>query len=145
MKYLIFLVGLVFLTATIASAQKTGFSVKGQLTDSLQKQQVNDATVSLVNAKDSSLVGFTRTDSAGRFSFNHLRPGKYRLSASQVNFHPRWKNFEVSGDVDLGSVLMKDKSIMEEVTVTAQRPRWWLMAIHWSLTPKHLKQNPMPW
>jgi len=122
MKYLIFLAGLVFLTATIASAQKTGFRVKGQLADSLQKQQVNDATVSLVNAKDSSLVGFTRTDSAGRFSFSHLQPGKYRLSASQVNFHPRWKNFEVSGDVDLGSVIMKDKSIMEEVTVTAQRP-----------------------
>ncbi len=122
MKYLIFLLGLVFLSASIASAQKTGFTVKGQLTDSLQKQQVNDATVSLVNAKDSSLVGFTRTDSAGRFSFNHLKPGKYRLSASQVNFHPQWKNFEVAADADLGAIVMKDKSIMQEVTITAQRP-----------------------
>ncbi len=52
MKYLIFIAGLVFFTATIATAQKSGYSLKGQLTDSLQKQQVNDATVSLVNAKD---------------------------------------------------------------------------------------------
>lgn len=122
MKYLIFLVSTVFLSATIASAQKTGFSVKGQLADSLQKQQVNEATVSLVNAGDSSLVAFTRTDSAGRFGFNQLKPGKYRLSASQVNFYPAWKNFEVTADTDLGMVLMKDKSILQEVMVTAQRP-----------------------
>ena len=35
----------------MVSAQKKGLSVKGQLTDSLQKQQVSDATVSLINAK----------------------------------------------------------------------------------------------
>ena len=122
MKYLIFIAGLVFFTATIATAQKSGYSLKGQLTDSLQKQQVNDATVSLVNAKDSSLVGFTRSDSAGRFSFSHLKPGKYRLSASQVNFHPKWQHVEVNGDMDLGSIMLKDKSILEEVSVKAQRP-----------------------
>ena len=122
MKYLVFLAALIFFTATITSAQKTSFVLKGQLSDSMQKQQVQDATVSLVNAKDSSLVGFTRTDSAGRFSFDRLKPGKYRLSASQVNFHPLWKTVELTADADLGPVIMKDKSIMQEVTVTAQRP-----------------------
>lgn len=122
MKYLIFLAGLIFFTATIASAQKTGLSIKGQLADSLRKQQVSEATVSLVNAKDSSLVGFTRSDSAGRFHFRNIKPGKYRISASQVNFHPLWKNVEVNEDLDLGDVIMKDRSIMEEVTVRTQRP-----------------------
>lgn len=121
MKYFILLVTLL-LTVTVINAQKKGFSVKGQLADSVHKQQVSDATVSLVNAKDSSLVAFTRTDSAGHFSFHQLKPGKYRLSASQVNFHPRWKNFELVTDIDLGDIYMKDRSIMEEVTVTAQRP-----------------------
>ena len=122
MKYLILLLILVLLMINAATAQKKGLSVKGQLTDTLQKQQVGDATVSLVNASDSSLVAFTRTDSAGNFSFHQLKPGKYRLSASQVNFHPKWKNFEAIADVDLGTLYMKDKSIMESVTVTAQRP-----------------------
>jgi hypothetical protein len=122
MKYIILPVTMLLLTVVTATAQKKSFSVKGKLTDSLQKQQLTDATVSLVNAKDSSLVAFTRTDSAGNFSFHQLKPGKYRLSASQVNFHPRWKNFELSTDVELGDIYMKDKSIMEEVTVTAQRP-----------------------
>ena len=121
MKYLILLITLL-LIVTIVAAQKKGFSVKGQLTDSLKKQQVSDATVSLVNARDSSLVAFTRTDSAGHFSFRQLKPGKYRLSASQVNFHPKWKNFELETDIDLEAIYMKDRSIMEAVMVTAQRP-----------------------
>jgi hypothetical protein len=121
MKHLILLFSL-FFSLTASLAQKKEFSVKGRLVDSLQKQQVTDATVSLINARDSSLVAFTRTDSAGNFSFHQLKPGKYRLSASQVNFHPRWKNFEAIADVDLGTVYMKDRSTMEEVTVAAQRP-----------------------
>jgi hypothetical protein len=122
MKFFILLSNLLLLNVFSVSAQKKILSVKGQLTDSLQLQQVTDATVSLISAADSSLVAFARTDSAGHFSFQQLKPGRYRLSASQVNFHPRWKNFELADDLDLGSIHMKDKSIMEEVTVAAQRP-----------------------
>jgi len=122
MKQFILFVIFFLLTGAMVLAQKTGIAIKGQLTDTLQKQLIADATVSLVNAKDSSLVAFSRTDSLGRFSFRQLKPGRYRLSASQVNFHPKWKNFEADGDVDLGNIYMRDKSMMEEVTVTAQRP-----------------------
>lgn len=121
MKYFILLSNLLLITAITATAQKQGLSVKGQLADSLQMQRVAEATVSLINTADSSLVAFTRTDSAGNFSFQ-LKPGKYRLSASQVNFHPLWKVFEVSGNIDLGTIYMKDKSIMETVSITSQRP-----------------------
>ncbi len=110
-------------TVTAALAQKA--TVKAQLVDTLQKQQLSNATVSLMNAADSSLIAFTRTDDNGNFYFDQLKAGKYRLSASQVNFHPQWKNFELnSGEqaLDLGEIKMKDKSIMQEVTVVAQRP-----------------------
>lgn len=126
MKRIYFLLSLLLLTAITATAQnKKSINVKGQLTDSLQKQQVSGATVSLINAKDSSLVALTRTDTAGNFWFDKLSAGSYRLSASQVNFHPQWKNFILTGNeatVNLGRISMKDKSIMEAVTVTAQRP-----------------------
>ena len=106
-----------------ASAQQKKARVTGQLIDSSQKQQVLNATVSLVNAKDSSLIAFTRTDSSGNFSFDGLPSGKYRLSASQVNFYPKWKSFEITGtDLHLGKINMLDKSLMNEVTVTTQRP-----------------------
>lgn len=129
MKKIFIFVTLMLAVSLATSAQnnsgKRSFSIKGQLVDSLHKQLVNDATVSIINARDSSLVAFTRADSAGHFSFHQLPPGKYRISVSQVNFHSLWKNFELSAagnDFDLGTVLMKDKSVMEEVTVLGQRP-----------------------
>lgn len=122
MKQTLFL--FIFLPAVITvSAQKA--VVRAQLADTLQKQQLSNATVSLINAVDSSLIAFTRTDDNGNFYFDQLKAGKYRLSASQVNFHPQWKNFEIKKSdetLDLGTIYMKDKSIMEEVTVTNQRP-----------------------
>ena len=122
MKQIFILMPLIALSLVTAAQTSKGF-VKGRLTDSLHKQQVANATVSLINANDSSLVGFTRTDSSGNFFFDQLRPGKYRLSASQVNFHQQWKSFVLTNTgLDLGDILMKDKSLMNEVTVTAQRP-----------------------
>ncbi|HEX2682646.1 MAG TPA: carboxypeptidase-like regulatory domain-containing protein, partial [Ferruginibacter sp.] len=122
MKYFILLSKLVLLSAITAAAQKKTISVTGHLVDTLQAQHVAEATVSLVNTIDSSLVAFTRSDSAGNFSFHQLKPGKYRLSASQVNFHPFWQVFEAKDDVVLGKLYMKDRSIMETVSITSQRP-----------------------
>lgn len=104
------------------SAGKKNFSIKGILIDTLLNQPVPEATVSLINGKDASLVAFTRTDSAGNFLFRQLPAGSYRLSASHVNFYTEWKNVEASEDTNLGIVYMKDKSMMQGVTVIAQRP-----------------------
>jgi hypothetical protein len=129
MKKLFILIQVLLSITGITPAQNNpigkNFVVKGHLVDSLQNQQVSDATVSLENAKDSSLVAFARADSSGNFLFRHLQPGKYRVSVSQVNFHPLWKNFEITASdktLDLGKIYMKDKSVMEVVTVQAQRP-----------------------
>ncbi|RTL57565.1 MAG: carboxypeptidase regulatory-like domain-containing protein [Sphingobacteriales bacterium] len=54
-------------STTIVIAQKNKTVIKGRLVDILQKQQLDNATISLINAKDSSLIGFTRTDAEGRF------------------------------------------------------------------------------
>ena len=87
---MLFLFGMISL-ATIAVAQKNK-AVNGRLVDTLQKQQIEIATVSTVNAKDYSLAGFTRTDSEGRFSLSNLQPSTYRLSGSLTGFHPVWKD-----------------------------------------------------
>src|SRR5437868_11411236 len=93
-----------FLSFSAFSQTSKGSEVKGHLSDSLQKQEVFNATISLINAKDSILVAFTRSDENGRFSFTNLAPGEYRLAVSHVNFHPLWKNFSLQKDVDLGII-----------------------------------------
>jgi Outer membrane protein beta-barrel family/Carboxypeptidase regulatory-like domain len=106
-------------------AQKNNSSIKGRLVDTLQKQKIDNATVALISSTDSSLIGFTRSDAEGNFSLDNIRPGQYRLSVSHVGFHPLWKNVELNNDnplTDLGRILMRDKTLLDEVVVQAQRP-----------------------
>ncbi|HET9055603.1 MAG TPA: outer membrane beta-barrel protein [Chitinophagaceae bacterium] len=125
MKKGLLLMVFISLSFTIVLAQKSGVTVKGRLVDSLQKQSLDNATVSFINATDSSLIGFTRTNAEGGFLLEGLKPGKYYLSASHVGFYPEWKSFEITDnkmELDLGIVLMKDKSLLSEVIVENQRP-----------------------
>jgi Outer membrane protein beta-barrel family/Carboxypeptidase regulatory-like domain len=125
MKRVSLLVVFLLVTVAVVFAQKNKTTVKGLLVDTLQKQKLDNATISLINAKDSSLIGFTRTDAEGKFVLPNLQPGRYRLSASHVNFHPYWKDFEITGDkpeIDFGVLLMRDKSLLGEVVVENQRP-----------------------
>src|SRR5947207_13155917 len=68
--------------------QKNKMLIKGQLVDTLQKQKIENATISVITITDSSLVGFTRSDVEGNFVLDNLKLGQYRLSVSHVNFHP---------------------------------------------------------
>lgn len=102
-----------------------GIALIGHLQNEMDKKPIGGATVSLLNAKDSSLVAFTRTDSLGNFKFTNLEAGKYRLSASQLYFHPQWKDVVLragNGLIELAAIGMKDKSLLETVTLKAQRP-----------------------
>ncbi len=105
-------------------AQKSGSLLRGQLTDSINRSIIDNATISLITAVDSSLLSFTRSDSNGRFSFKNITPGKYRLSATHTAYHTTWKNFEITGDreKDLGFVLMTDKTVLKEILINAEKP-----------------------
>ncbi|MBI2729925.1 MAG: outer membrane beta-barrel protein [Sphingobacteriales bacterium] len=106
-------------------AQKNSVTLKGQLIDTVRRQPLENATISLINAGDSSLVGFTRTNAEGKFLITNIQPGHYRISASYVGFHPYWENFEVreeKAETDLGIFFMKDKSLLADVFVETQRP-----------------------
>lgn len=121
--------GLLFLLFSIiaaqVSAQRIG-TVKGVLTDSLSKQSIPGATLTLMQRKDSSLVSFTMTDASGRFELRNLPVGDFRLLVTHVNYYNRSLYFSVNQeqkDKDFGNVVLYDKSkILEEVVVTAEAP-----------------------
>jgi len=56
-------------------AQRAEGVIKGQLTDSSAKQPIVDATVSVVNSKDSSLASFVLSNKLGGFEIKNLLPG----------------------------------------------------------------------
>lgn len=111
--------------AIAATAQKNG-SIKGIAFDTLAKQAVASATITVLDKKDSSLVSFTMTDNGGRFELTGIPAGEYRLLISHVNYHNSHTFFTIGDDkknLDLGNITMNDvNKVLEEVVVTNEAP-----------------------
>jgi hypothetical protein len=99
-------------------------TLQGTIKDSIANRALNSATVSLVYAKDSSLVSFSRTNEAGVFNFKNVSPGSYLISVSYVGYIPKWVPVlnGIEKTVDMGIIYMNDVNSMSTVTVNARRP-----------------------
>src|SRR5690349_20714071 len=95
MKKILFLL-LVLAAFGSAFSQKIDGSVKGKLVDTAAKQPLSDATVSVIDLKDSSLVSFTLSDKKRLFEIKNLDNGNYRLVVSFQSYQPLKKNFSVT-------------------------------------------------
>ena len=119
---LIALSGIIWLTS---SAQKSG-NLKGVVFDTIAKQPVPAATITVLQAKDSSLVTFTMTNSRGEFSLGNVPYGDYRLLVTHVNYHNVNKYFSVTDankNIDLSNIEVSDKNkVLEEVVIMAEAP-----------------------
>ncbi len=104
--------------ATIAFAQK----ITGTIQDA-DGNPVDKTTVSLLNAKDSSLVKIFVTDNTGKYNFD-VQPGKYLLRQTHVGFTPSYSSaIDVLTDVEMGNVkLIKAPQSLSAVVVTSKKP-----------------------
>lgn len=75
------------LCSFVASAQKP--SIKGVITDTSSKQNLANTSISLLRAKDSILVKFTRSNGNGNFVLNNLDTGNYVLLIT----YPQYADF----------------------------------------------------
>ncbi|HKP31283.1 MAG TPA: outer membrane beta-barrel protein [Chitinophagaceae bacterium] len=110
--------------AISAIAQNKG-NVRGTLMDTASKHPVSDATITILQAKDSSLVTFSRSNSTGIFNVDYLDKGNYRMLVTHVGYRNLSKFFEITDNnksVDLGYIAMNNKSVMlDEVTVSQEK------------------------
>jgi hypothetical protein len=86
---------------------------------------LNGATISLLRDTGRAVLKFTVSQDNGTYTFENVKPGKYRVSASHVGFAPTVSpTFELNGDYatipDLK--LAKAAAQMNNVTVTATKP-----------------------
>ncbi|HEY6506100.1 MAG TPA: outer membrane beta-barrel family protein [Chitinophagaceae bacterium] len=114
------------LASCAVMGQKTDGSIKGKLIDTASKQAIADATVSLLNAKDSSLITFTLSNKQGVFEIKGLETGNYQLVVSHQAYEPFRKTVSIAADkrtIDLGDVTpSKDYKMLGGVTVTNEAP-----------------------
>lgn len=115
-----FLAGFLLLSVVAGAQQITGI-VKDQQGKGLEK-----STVTLLNAKDSSVVKLAVSGADGRFSVNTGRSGNFLVSVSHVGLATSYsKVVEVSGSgsTDLGDIsLSKSTGDLKAITVTAKKP-----------------------
>jgi iron complex outermembrane receptor protein len=116
-KQIVFL-ALTILFASVVSAQKVTGIVRDPEGKGLAK-----TTVSLLRAKDSSVVKLAVTDNDGKFTIEST-PGKYLVGVTHVGFLPyRSIVFDLSTDQNLPDFsLVKSEGALQGVTVSSKRP-----------------------
>lgn len=120
-KLTAFLLLMGIFSVTQIFAQNT--SLKGTVTDTTNKVNLQHAVVSLLRPKDSVLVKFVRTDQQGQFSFTNLPPAKYIMIIS----YPDYADFVDDIDLvaqpqkNLGNVSVTTKAHLLEEVIVKQR------------------------
>ncbi len=126
MRKVFVLIVFALLASGTVMAQKADGSIKGKLVDTASKQAIADATISLLNPKDSSLVTFTISTKQGVFEIKGLMPGNYQLVFSHQAYLLFKKNIAITADkkqIDLGDLTpQKDYKTLGGVTVTNEAP-----------------------
>ncbi len=123
MKPFLLLTALFF--SSLLYAQKTPGAVKGILKDAAG-EPLPDATISVMSAKDSTLISFTLTSNSGFFEIKNIATGAYYLLLSYQGYETQKKPFSISESqpvVNLESLKMdKAYTTLTEVIVKDEAP-----------------------
>ena len=120
MRKLFLLLGGVLLSAILFGQQ-----INGSIKDD-QGKGVNNATISLLVAKDSSVSKLALTKTDGQFSFSDAKSGKYLLTTSHIGYKPVYSaviDFDGVSSVTVPALqLEKLSKEIAGVTVTSKKP-----------------------
>ncbi|MCK8492994.1 TonB-dependent receptor [Spirosoma sp. RP8] len=122
--FVCFLVGsLLSLTAGWAQAQSG--TVKGAVVDSVSRKPLLEASVSLLLARDSSLVTFAITDGEGQFVFKNIAEGQYRVLVTYVGYRGASRRVSVTKAEPVGNAgtleLLAQSQTLTEVSVQGEK------------------------
>ena len=110
-----------FLVAAAGFAQQISGNVKDQ-----QGKALSGTTVSLLNAKDSSVNKLAVSNNDGHFSFNPIKQGKYLVSVSHVGYAKGYSpvfEFSGAGEANVPAMeLGKAAAELKGVTVSSKKP-----------------------
>ena len=115
----------IFLIFSMASFAQTA-KISGLIIDGGDQKIIDAATISLLNAKDSSLVKFSLTDKEGNFSFENLKNGNYLVMASSVGHRKVYSSpvaITEGANVSVGTLrLISQTTTLQTVAVEAKKP-----------------------
>jgi len=123
MRKTIFALFLLLGISTFAFSQSA--SIKGTITDSVEKKNLVNSVVSILTQTDSLLKGFTRADKDGNFVIRSVKDGKYILMITHPFMGDYFDRLEIKDakDIELGSIFLTPKAkLLQEVIVKSGSP-----------------------
>jgi hypothetical protein len=120
MRKVFLLLGGIMLSGALFAQQINGTIKDGQ------GNGINNATVSLLHAKDSSVLKLAVTKNDGKFSFSDSKAGKYLVRTSHVGYKQVYSSvFDFDGITSVTVPALNLEKVPKEiagVTVTSQKP-----------------------
>lgn len=108
------------------AAQQPGVDLRGTVIEKEAGMPVEQATVRLLNLKDSTLVRGTASDRSGQFTLKNVKPGSYLLHISYVGFDALYQPLRVTGKtnpVKLGKLMLTEGGVkLGEALVIGKAP-----------------------
>jgi len=97
--------------------------LKGNISDTAARQNLEHALITLLRAKDSTLYKFARADAQGNFEIKNLLSGKYKLVVTYPGYADYGDNIMVTNQpaIALGKIgLITKAHLLEDVVVRQQ-------------------------
>ena len=111
-RYLLWLFFILF--SLPAFAQQGGVDITGTVVEDGSNEPIEQATVRLLNVKDSTMVGGVASSRNGNFTLKGIKAGSYLLHVSFVGFDPLYQPIRITGKtnpVKLGKLALSDGAI----------------------------------
>lgn len=110
----------------LSCANGQGSAIKGKLIDTVAVKTIADASITLLQAKDSALVTFSLSNAGGNFEMKNIAPGQYRIIISHQAYTEINRMLIVPADekqFDLGEIpLSMNFKTLDEVIITSEAP-----------------------
>lgn len=123
-RYLLWLFFILF--SLPAFAQQGGVDITGTVVEDGSNEPIEQATVRLLNVKDSTMVGGVASSRNGNFTLKGIKAGSYLLHVSFVGFDPLYQPIRIIGKtnpVKLGKLALSDGAIqLGEAVVIGKAP-----------------------
>lgn len=97
----------------------------GRVVDSIGKTNLKEASILVLNDKDSIMIATTRSDVNGDFTLKNIKKGSYILLVTFPKFTAYSQKFKIAEDdsVDFNKIyLLRPFRMLQEVVVTANGP-----------------------
>lgn len=113
---------LAFVLVSASASAQTSATIKGKLVDSTSKQSLKDATVTILDARDSTLEVFGLAQADGSFSINNISFGDMILQVKFSGYEPISRKIsftKVNPNVNIGTIYLRQAANdLGNVTVT---------------------------